>query len=90
MEHKTALKIYEWASYLLIVGATVVIFLQHKIPNGLVIVGLLLALAMFMRMLMERTRYKACEAENEELKRDLRQLTQLLSESQRKLKQKEN
>ena len=87
MEHKTALKIYEWASYLLIAGATVVIFFQNRIPNGLVIVGLLLALAMFMRMLMERTRYKACEAENEELRTDLRRLTQLLAEAKRKDKE---
>ena len=89
MKHKTVLKIYEWASYILIAGATAFIFLQNKVPNGLVIVGLLLALAMFMRMLMERTRCKSYEEEIDELQADLRRLTQLLAEAKRREK-KEN
>lgn len=84
MSHKTALKIYEWMSYLFIVAATVFVFLQQRLASSLVMAALLLALGMFMRMLMERTRYKACEEENEELKSDLRRLTALLAEEKRK------
>lgn len=84
MSHKTALKVYEWMSYLFIVAATVFVFMQQKMMNALVIAALLLALGMFMRMLMERTRYKACEEENDDLKSDLRRLTALLAEEKRK------
>lgn len=71
-------------SYLFIVAATVFVFMQQKMMNALVIAALLLALGMFMRMLMERTRYKACEEENDDLKSDLRRLTALLAEEKRK------
>ncbi|MBQ7279534.1 MAG: hypothetical protein IJR13_02255 [Bacteroidales bacterium] len=84
MTHKTALKIYEWASYLLIVGATLIyIFLKAE---GVVLTMLVLVLAMFMRMMMERTRRKACEDEIDELQNDLRRLTRLLAEEKKKEK----
>ena len=61
MSHKTALKIYEYASYILIIGATVIYFTMKA--EGLALTMLVLALAMTMRMLMERHRYKACEGD---------------------------
>lgn len=84
MSHKTALKVYEWMSYLFIVAATVFVFKQNAWANALVIAALLLALGVFMRMLMERTRCKSYEEENEELRSDLRRLTALLAEEKRK------
>ncbi|MCR4659535.1 MAG: hypothetical protein K5650_04480 [Bacteroidales bacterium] len=82
MSHKTALKIYEWASYILILGATAVYFWLKS--NGVAIVLIILVLAVFMRLMMERTRYRACEEENDELRADLRRLTQLLAEEKKK------
>ena len=82
MQRKTALRIYEWLSYLLIVGATVVYFVYHEAGVNLVL--LILLLAVFMRLMMERTRYKACDEENDELREDLRKLTRLLAEEKRK------
>ena len=82
MSHKTALKIYEYASYLLIIGATVLYFTLKA--EGLALTMLVLALAMTMRMLMERQRFKACEEENDQLKDDLRRLTLLLAEEKKK------
>ena len=82
MSHKTALKIYEYASYLLIIGATVIYFTLKA--EGLSLTMLVLALAMTMRMLMERQRFKACEEENDQLKDDLRRLTLLLAEEKKK------
>lgn len=82
MSHKTAIKIYEYSSYVLIIGATVIYFMLKS--QGLALTMLVLALAMTMRMLMERHRYKACEEENDELKADLRKLTLLLAEEKKK------
>ena len=81
MTHKTALTIYEWISYLLIAGATVIYFALKE--RGIALTLVVLVLAVFMRMMMERTRRKACEEENEELRNDLRRLTQLLAEAKR-------
>ncbi len=75
MEKNTQSKIYEWASYLLIVGATVYYFVSGK---EVTITLLLIFLALFARNLMYRVRYKMFEEENEELKVDLRRLTNLL------------
>ena len=84
MTHKTALKIYEWASYLLIVGATLIyVFMKQQ---GVVLTMLVQVLAMFMRMMMERTRRRACEDEIDELQSDLRRLTQLYAEEKKKHK----
>lgn len=82
MSHKTALKIFEYASYVLIIGATVIYFVMKS--RGLALTMLVLALAMTCRMLMERQRYKACEEENDELRNDLRRLTLLLAEEKKK------
>lgn len=82
MTHKTALKIYEWASYILIIGATVLYFVYKS--RGINLVLLVLVVAVFMRLMMERTRFKACEKENDELKADLRRLTQVLAEEKKK------
>jgi len=75
MEKNTQSKIYEWASYILIVGATVYYFVSGK---EVTITLLLIFLALFARNLMYRVRYKMFEEENEELKVDLRRLTNLL------------
>lgn len=84
MSHQNKIKLYEWLSYLFIAGATVFLFMQNRLQGSLVMAALLLAIGMFMRMLIERTRYKACEEENEELKSDLRRLTALLAEEKKK------
>ncbi|MBR3528874.1 MAG: hypothetical protein IKN84_04355 [Bacteroidales bacterium] len=75
MEKSTQAKIYEWISYLLIVGATVYFFVSHK---EVTITMLGIVLALFCRSMMYRVRYKIFEEENEELKVDLRRLTNLL------------
>ncbi|MBR1793099.1 MAG: hypothetical protein IJ764_05610 [Bacteroidales bacterium] len=83
MSHKTALKLYEWASYILILGATVLYFVLRE--RGIALTLVVLVLAVFMRLMMERTRRKACEDEITELQDDLRRLTRLLAESKKKL-----
>ncbi len=82
MSHKTAIRLYEIASYVLILGATAVYFMVR--PNGLALTMILLALAVGMRWMMERERYKSCEEENDQLKADLRRLTQLLAEEKKR------
>ena len=82
MSHKTALRIYEWLSYILLIGATVVYFVYKS--QGINLVLIILVVAVFMRLMMERTRYMACEEENEELQNDLRRLTRLLAEEKKK------
>jgi uncharacterized membrane protein (DUF106 family) len=44
----------------------------------------ILVVAVFCRLMMERTRRLAADAENEELKNDLRRLTQLYAEARKK------
>ena len=85
MSHKTAVKVYEYASYILIIGATVIYFTMKA--QGLSLTMLVLALAIFCRWMMDRHRYKACDEENDELRNDLRRLTQLLAEEKKKDKQ---
>lgn len=75
MDKSTLAKIYEWASYILILGATVYYFFIDKNAS---ITLCIIMLALFSRNFMYRTRYKLFEAENEELKVDLRRLTNLL------------
>ena len=43
-----------------------------------------LALAIFCRWMMDRHRYKACDEENDQLRDDLRRLTQLYAEEKKK------
>ena len=52
--------------------------------QGVPLTMLVLALAIFCRWMMDRHRYKACEEENDQLKADLRRLTQLLAEEKKK------
>lgn len=87
MSHKTAIKIYEIVSYVLILGATVVYFLLKN--NGtpglsLSLTMILVALAIAMRWMMERHRFKACEEELDQMKDDLRRLTLLYAEEKKK------
>lgn len=82
MKRPLRLKIFEYASYVLLIAATAVYFIA-KTP-GLPYVLVILVLAMFMRLMMERTRFKMSEEENAELRLDLRRLTQLLAEEKKK------
>ncbi|MBQ7062604.1 MAG: hypothetical protein IJM88_04885 [Bacteroidales bacterium] len=83
MEKSTVAKIYEWASYVLIVASTVFYFVWKQ-PMRLEITLLGIVLAMFCRSMLYRTRNQMYEAENEELKVDLRRLTNLLEVEKRK------
>ncbi len=75
---------YEWASYLLIIGSTVYFFVSHK-EVTLTMMGIILAL--FCRTMMSRVRCRMFEEENEELKLDLRRLTNLLEIEKKKKKE---
>lgn len=81
MEKSKQVKLYEWASYILIVAATVYFFVSHK-EVTITMMGILLAL--FCRNMMCRVRCKMYEEENEELKVDLRRLTNLLEVEKKK------
>ena len=81
MDKNTQAKLYEWASYLLIIGATVYFFVSHK---EVTITMMFIVLALFCRNMMYRVRYKMFEEENEELKVDLRRLNNLLEVEKKK------
>lgn len=82
MSHKTAIRIYEIASYVLILGATALYFFLKQ--RGLSLTMLVLALAIFCRWMMDRHRYKSCDEENDRLRDDLRRLTLLYAEEKKK------
>lgn len=82
MSHKTAIKVYEIASYILILGATAIYFIMKA--QGVSLTMLVLALAIFCRWMMDRHRYRACNEENDQLRDDLRRLTLLLAEEKKK------
>lgn len=85
MNYQRTLKIYEWISYILIIGATVLYFLLcDQGPYALNLTLCILVLAIFCRLMMERTRRKAADEENDELKEDLRKLTQLYASEKKK------
>jgi hypothetical protein len=88
MTHDKEIKIYEWVSYVLLIGATAVFIILRKghpaLSNTLTL--LILVVAMFMRMLMERARRKSFEEENESLKADLKHLTSLLRKEKQNTK----
>lgn len=85
MNYQRNLRIYEIISYILIIGATVVYFVFHKKGAGaLNLTLIILILAVLSRMMMERTRRQAADAEIDVLKSDLRRLTQLYSEEKKK------
>ncbi|MBP5189916.1 MAG: hypothetical protein J6031_03255 [Bacteroidales bacterium] len=81
MEKSTQIKIYEWASYALILAATIYFFVSGK-EVTITMFGIVLAL--FCRNLMCRTRLKMVEEENEEMMVDLRRLTNLLEVEKKK------
>lgn len=85
MNYQRNLRIYEYISYFLIIAATVVYFIFRSQGHSAVNLTLvILILAIFSRMMMERTRRQAADAENDELKADLRRLTQLYAEEKKK------
>ena len=84
MSHKTAIRLYEIISYVLILGATVVFFLLKDSPMRLSLTMILVTLAVAMRWLMERHRAKSADEEIDQLQADLRRLTQLLAEEKKK------
>ena len=84
MSHKTALLLYEIASYVLILGATAVYFILKTNAMRLSLTMMLLAVAIGMRWMMERHRVKAANDEIDMLQADLRRLTQLLAEEKKK------
>ncbi|MGX8712165.1 MAG: hypothetical protein ACSW8I_00565 [bacterium] len=84
MSHKTAIRLYEVASYVLILGATVVYFLLKDSPMRLSLTMMLVAVAIAMRWMMERHRFRSCEEELDQMKDDLRRLTQLYAEEKKK------
>ena len=84
MSHKTAIKVYEIASYVLILGATAIYFLLKTSDLRLSLTMILVALAILMRMMMERHRFRSAEEEIDQLKDDLRRLTQLYAEEKKK------
>lgn len=86
MSHKTAIKVYEIVSYVLILGATAAYFLLKTSDLRLSLTMILVALAILMRMMMERHRFRSAEEEIDQLKDDLRRLTQLYAEEKKKNK----
>lgn len=85
MNYQRTLRIYEWISYILIIAATVIYFILRSRGAGALNLTLcILVLAVFCRLMMERTRRQAADAENDELKNDLRRLTQLYAEERKK------
>ena len=85
MNYQRTLRIYEWISYILIIAATVVYFvLRSRGAGALNLTLCILVVAVFSRLMMERTRRQAADTENDELKNDLRRLTQLYAEARKK------
>lgn len=84
MNYKRNLRIYEYVSYFLMLAATVVCFAFRNEPWRIDTTLLIIVLALFARLMMERTRFKSADAENDELKADLRRLTQLYAEEKKK------
>ena len=85
INYQRRLRVYEWLSYILILGATVLYFvMRNEGAQALNLTLVLLVLAIACRMMMERTRRQAADAELDELREDLRKLTQLYAEEKKK------
>ena len=85
INYQRRLRIYEWTSYILILGATVLYFvLRSQGAQALNLTLVLLVLAIACRLMMERTRRQAADAELDELREDLRKLTQLYAEEKKR------
>lgn len=80
MSHEKEIKIFEYTSYVLLLGATAVFMIMRKSYPQLAttLTLLILVVAVLMRLFMERARRKTYEEENESLKADLKHLTALL------------
>lgn len=89
MSHKTAIQIYEIASFVLILAATGIVLLmkQSQPVLRIFLFAVCLVLAIFCRWMMERHRFKSCEQELDMAQQDIRRLTQLLAEEKKKNKQ---
>ena len=89
MSHKTYIRIYEIASYVLILGATVLYFMLKTINpvQRLSLVMILVALAIACRWGMAHHRFRSCEDELDQLQQDFRRLTQLYAEEKKKNQQ---
>ncbi|MCR5589243.1 MAG: hypothetical protein K6F72_06475 [Bacteroidales bacterium] len=68
----------------MILGATMAFFMMKETPMRLSLTMILVTLAIAMRWLMERRRFKAAEEEIDQLHDDLRRLTLLLAEEKKK------
>ncbi|MCR4829353.1 MAG: hypothetical protein K5864_07825 [Bacteroidales bacterium] len=75
MKKYTVSRIWEGASYVLILGGTVYYFVSGK-ETGITMI--IVALAIFCYAMTYRVRYRICQDENEELRSDIRRLTNLL------------
>ena len=89
MNHKTAVKIYEIVSYVLILLATALVLVPKLKAtmagnNLLAVVMILIALAMAARWGMEHHRFRSAEDEIDQLQADMRRLTLLLAEEKKK------
>ena len=89
MSHKTAVKIYEIASYVLILAATALMLVPKlkaamEGSNLLAVIMILIALATAARWGMEHHRFRSAEGEIDQLQGDVRRLTQLLAEEKKK------
>jgi predicted membrane protein len=79
MDRTSLSKIYEIISFLLLFGAIAVFFAIRNTHFVLI----LLAFAIFFRMMTERSSRIAVEKENQKLKDDLRRLTHILEYSKK-------
>lgn len=75
MKKYTVSRIWEWASYILMLGATVYFFASGR-ESGITMI--LVTLAIFCYAMTYRLRYRICQDENEELRSDNRRLANLL------------
>ena len=93
INYQRRLKFYEWTSYILIIGATVLFFMLKKQAAEFPVLDLtliVLILAIVCRLMMERTRRQAADAELDELREDLRKLTRMYAEERKKNNQNNN
>jgi amino acid permease len=85
MSSETAAKIYEWCSYILILGATLIFFFLKNEAQLRINLTLIVAMvAVYMRVMMYRSRNRDLQGENEDLRQDLRRLTAMLAEKEKK------
>ena len=91
MNHKLAIRIYEIASYVLILAVTLILFvpsIKTMFPGSklLAVTMVLIVFSVAARWMMERHRFRSANDEIDQLQADLRRLTQLLAEEKKKNK----